>query len=60
MIALHGIYGYESVEAHMKWRDQPEHAQAIAIMVDLEKNYGLRPVNGHGLKMFHVKFHTEA
>lgn len=55
-IALHGICGYDSIEAHMKWREAPEHAEAIKIMVELEESYGLRLVNGHGLKMFHVKF----
>jgi hypothetical protein len=43
----------------MKWREAPEHAQAIAIMTGLKESYGLRAVNGRGLKMFHVKFQTE-
>jgi hypothetical protein len=60
LIAFHGMFGYDSVEAHMEWRQTPEHGDAIEIMVHLEKTYGLRPVDGRGLKMFHVKFQTES
>lgn len=59
---LAGAYGYDSIEAHMKWREQPEHAQAEEIFGDLEKQGiscvpadapGIDPERGY----FHVKFH---
>jgi hypothetical protein len=55
-IALHGVFGYASIEDHMKWRETPEHAQAIEIMEDLGRNLGLGSANIHGRDMFHVKF----
>ncbi len=56
LIALHGVFGYQSVDDHMKWRETPECAEAIEVMEGLSKNLGLRDANVHGRSMFHVKF----
>lgn len=59
---LAGIFGYESIEAHMKWRATPEHAQAGEIFDDLaNKGIILEPdtsISGIGLDTgyFHVRF----
>lgn len=64
-IALHGVFGYPSVDDHIRWRESPEHAQ---VMKEFEKmpDWGLRPANlpGGGIFvpgecMFHVKFRAE-
>lgn len=66
-IALHGVYGYASVEDHIRWRHTPEHAQVI-------DDIGRSPLGDLGLgdavmpggnifvadsSMFHVKFFAE-
>lgn len=61
---LHGVFGYASIDDHMKWREQPEHGKASEIFEDLERrNLSLRPASVHGLDLstgyFHVKFHAE-
>ena len=63
-IALHGVFGYASVDDHIKWRETPEHAQVI-------EDIGRSPLSNLGLgnasmpggnifvpdsSMFHVKF----
>ena len=63
-IALHGVFGYASVDDHIKWRETPEHAQVI-------EDIGRSPLGNLGLgdasmpggnifvpdsSMFHVKF----
>ncbi|KAI9835699.1 MAG: hypothetical protein M1819_001876 [Sarea resinae] len=57
-IALHGLFGYNSIEDHMRWRETPEHAQAIETMEDVSKNQGLEDANVTGRDMFHVHFHA--
>jgi hypothetical protein len=59
-----GVFGYDSVEDHWKWRDTPEHAGVIEGMEKLVKEYGLKAVDVLGKRraMFegsgivHVKF----
>ncbi|KAJ3752718.1 hypothetical protein EV360DRAFT_88472 [Lentinula raphanica] len=34
-IALHGVFGYASIEDHMKWRETQEHTQAVETMEEL-------------------------
>ena len=63
-LALHGVFGYASVDDHIKWRETPEHAQVIETM-------GRSPLGNLGLgnarlpggnifvpnsNMFHVNF----
>ncbi len=63
-IALHGVFGFASVDDHLRWRETPEHAQVIEDM-------GRSPLGGLGLgnaripggnvfvpdsSMFHVRF----
>ncbi|CAD6576652.1 MAG: hypothetical protein ASARMPRED_007812 [Alectoria sarmentosa] len=63
-IALHGVFGYASVDDHLKWRETPEHTQLI-------EDLGRSPLENLGLgnasmpggnifvpdsSMFHVKF----
>lgn len=63
-IVLHGVFGYKTVEDHIKWRQTPEHAQII-------EDSGQSPLGKLGLgtpkipggnifvpdsSMFHVKF----
>ena len=55
-IALHGIFGYASIEDHMRWREAPEHAQAIEIMGGLVTKLGLGSADIQGKDMFHVSF----
>lgn len=67
-IALHGVFGYASVEDHVRWRETSEHAQVIEDM-------GLSAYGKLGLgnaimpggnmfvpdsSMFHVRFRTGA
>ncbi len=66
-IALHGVFGYASVDDHVRWRETPEHAQVIEDM-------GRSPYGKLGMgnailpggnlfvpdsSMFHVRFRTE-
>ena len=58
---LHGVFGYASIDDHMTWREQPEHAKAGENFKDLEKgNLSRRPANVYGIdpitRYFHVKF----
>lgn len=65
-IALHGVFGYASVDDHLKWRETPEHSQ---VLEDIKQS----PLGSLGLgnaripggnifvpdsSMFHVKFHV--
>jgi len=59
-IALHGIYGYASVEDHMKWRETPEHAEIVKTIADFVQQAGLRPAKVYGSSMFHVNFRTSS
>lgn len=59
---LCGIFGYASIDVHMKWREQPEHEKASEIFAELEKrNLILRPADVPGIDpetgYFHVHFH---
>ncbi len=61
-IALHGVFGYASVDDHIRWRETPEHAQVIEDLEPLA-NLDLRPASVPGgsifvpgESMFHVKF----
>lgn len=65
-IALHGVFGYVTVDDHIKWRETPEHAQVIEEMErsPLSK-LGLGNANMPGgyifvpdSSMFHVKFRS--
>jgi hypothetical protein len=60
---LHGVFGYASIDDHMKWREQPEHGKAIEIFEDLDRrNLSLRPASVPGIDpstgYFHVKFRS--
>ncbi|KAF1992268.1 hypothetical protein K402DRAFT_415955 [Aulographum hederae CBS 113979] len=63
-VALHGVFGYESVDDHVKWRATPEHAQVIEEMGKsklAELGMGESNVPGGNIflpdsNMFHVKF----
>ncbi|KAJ6582888.1 hypothetical protein DFH09DRAFT_1144832 [Mycena vulgaris] len=64
-IALQGIFGYESVDDHYRWRDTPEHAQVIAQgenspLTIMGLAHRARFPGGHifvpDSSMFHVKF----
>jgi len=62
-IALHGVFGYASVDDHLKWRDTPEHAQVIASMGRSPLKLGNAIVPGGFIfvpdsSMFHVNFHA--
>lgn len=63
-MALHGVFGYPTVDDHRRWRASPEHAQVMKEMEPLA-NVDLRSANvpGGGIfvpgeSMFHVKFHA--
>ena len=65
-MALLGVFGYNSVDDHVKWRQTPEHSQVLTQMSQspLEK-LGLGDPDLPGGKifvpdssMFHVKFRT--
>jgi hypothetical protein len=55
-IAFYGIFGYNSIEDHMRWRETPEHAQIMEIFDGLNKTQGLKPADMFGKSMFHVHF----
>ena len=56
-VTLHGVFGYESVEDHIKWRETPEHGQAIKAMGELAKTLDLKSATVYGKEMFHVQYH---
>ncbi len=58
---LCGVFGYESIEDHMKWREHPEHDKPVEVFEDLKKrNLTVKSVNVPGIDpdtgYFHVKF----
>ena len=62
-IALHGLFGYDTVEDHRKWRQTPEHAQVIKDLEPLGKfDMAASNIPGGGKfveddkGMFHVSF----
>ncbi|MCJ1310447.1 hypothetical protein MMC25_004111 [Agyrium rufum] len=56
-VALHGVFGYDSIEAHMRWRETPEHAQVMVAMGEVDKEIELRDADIFGGPcMFHVHF----
>jgi hypothetical protein len=58
-VALLGVFGYASIEGHMKWRETPEHAKAMEIMGEMAKKTGLTDTKAsilQGRAMFHVHF----
>ena len=60
---LHGVFGYASIDDHMKWREHAEHEKAGEIFKDLDRrNLGLQPASVQGIDpstgYFHVKFRT--
>ncbi|KAJ3773570.1 hypothetical protein FB446DRAFT_526756 [Lentinula raphanica] len=56
-IALHGVFGYASIEDHMKWRETQEHTQAVETMEELATRVHLDSADIHGADMFHVAFY---
>ncbi|KAH8652642.1 hypothetical protein BGZ60DRAFT_419968 [Tricladium varicosporioides] len=54
-IAYHGVFGYASIEDHMRWRDTPEHAQVIEGLSELGK-FEFEDSDIFGKTMFHVRF----
>lgn len=66
LIALHGVFGYATVEDHYKWRATPEHAKVIdesaeSPLAKLGMADAILP-GGHIFvpesSMFHVTFHS--
>ena len=65
-VALHGVFGYASVDDHVKWRETSEHAQVLEEMARSPLvRLGLANPNlpgGHifvpDSSMFHVRFHA--
>ncbi|CZR65390.1 uncharacterized protein PAC_15290 [Phialocephala subalpina] len=56
VIALHGVYGYDSIDDHIRWKEQPEHAKAIESLGYVVEKTGLGGAKVAGLDMFHVHF----
>ncbi|KAH6664273.1 hypothetical protein B0J14DRAFT_608181 [Halenospora varia] len=54
-IAYHGVFGYASIEDHMRWRETPEHAQVIEGLSELSK-FDFKDSDIFGKSMFHVVF----
>lgn len=57
-LALVALFGYDSIETHMKWRETPEHAKAIEVMGRMSKEIGLKDFEVGGGGMWHVDFHS--
>ena len=63
-LALHGVFGYASVDDHIRWRETPEHAQVIEDMgrsILAKLGLGNARMPGGNIfvpdsSMFHVKF----
>ena len=63
-IALHGVFGYASVDDHIRWRETPEHAKVLEDMAQSPLfKLGLRNprIPGGNIfvpdsSMFHVRF----
>lgn len=55
-VAQVGLFGYDSVEVHMQWRETERHAQVIEGMEVLAKEEGLKMAEVLGRDIFHVKF----
>jgi len=56
LICLHGVFGYASIEDHWRWRETPEHAQALEIMEAIVERTQLASAIVGGEEMFHVEF----
>ncbi|KAJ3984641.1 hypothetical protein F5890DRAFT_1515551 [Lentinula detonsa] len=56
-IALHGVFGYASIDDHMRWREAPEHAKAVETMEELATKLHLDSADIYGTDMFHVAFY---
>ena len=64
-VALHGVFGYATVDDHVKWRETREHAQVLEEMA--QSPYGRLELADPNLpggnifvpdsSMFHVRFH---
>lgn len=57
-LALVALFGYDSIETHMKWRETPEHAKAIEMMGVMSREIGLKDFEVGGGGMWHVDFHS--
>ncbi|CAG8950163.1 hypothetical protein HYFRA_00008400 [Hymenoscyphus fraxineus] len=55
-LALVALFGYDSIETHMRWREAPEHKLATEIMSGLSQEIGLRDFEVAGGGMWHVGF----
>ncbi|CAG8973194.1 hypothetical protein HYALB_00006363 [Hymenoscyphus albidus] len=55
-LALVAVFGYDSIETHMRWREAPEHRLATEIMSGLSQEIGLRDFEVAGGGMWHVGF----
>lgn len=44
-VVFTGVFGYDSVDDHWKWRDTPKHAEVIEGMYVLVKELGLKAVD---------------
>lgn len=61
---LHGVFGYASIDVHMRWREHPEHSKAVdafaklhreGVVIECANIPGIDPETGY----FHVHFHAE-
>jgi hypothetical protein len=61
---LHGVFGYDSLQDHLDWREHPEHGNAAQTFVDLAaRGISVIPdVRAKGVDAakgyFHVKFES--
>lgn len=61
---LHGLYGYDSVDAHLKFKKTAEHAKISSLFQELEKDGVIvRPAEVPGIDpktgCFHVHFRSQ-
>ncbi|EPE25949.1 hypothetical protein GLAREA_01861 [Glarea lozoyensis ATCC 20868] len=59
MVALLGVFGYASIDDHMRWRETPEHARIMVQMGVLAEKTGMSGTKAKilgGRSMFHVHF----
>ncbi|KAF4628850.1 hypothetical protein G7Y89_g9304 [Cudoniella acicularis] len=58
-VKLHAVFGYESIDNHMRWRETPVHAKMIEIIEELVRETGLLDADIEGKAMLYVKFQKE-
>jgi hypothetical protein len=55
-VTLQAVFGYESIDAHEKWRQTPEAKKSLEDAAGLVGEVGLDSYLVGGLDNFHVKF----